>query len=111
MFLYCMRAANGIEMWGRFVYREIVPPERMVFVISFSDEDGNIVRSPFSAEWPLEILNTLTLTEHGGRTTLTLHSRPIDAIAEERAAFKAGHPSMQQGFKGTFDKLAEYLAK
>ena len=36
-FHYSMKAENGFEMWGRFAYREIVAPERIVFVSSFSD--------------------------------------------------------------------------
>jgi uncharacterized protein YndB with AHSA1/START domain len=57
-------------MWGRFVYREIVAPERIVFINSFSDEEGNITRAPFSPTWPLEVLNTLTLSEHEGKIYL-----------------------------------------
>ncbi len=110
LFHYCMRAAAGIEMWGRFVYREIAAPERLVFVNSFSDADGNIVRSPFSAEWPLEVLNTITFAEHEGATTITLRGHPIDVIDAERDAFAAAHPSLEQGFKGTLDRLDAYLA-
>jgi uncharacterized protein YndB with AHSA1/START domain len=98
-------------MWGRFVYREIVAPERIVFINSFSDEDGNITRAPFSSTWPLEVLNTLTLSEHEGKTTLTLRGGPINATEEERKTFEAGFDSMRQGFTGTFDQLADYLAK
>jgi uncharacterized protein YndB with AHSA1/START domain len=53
-FHYCMEAPNGEEMWGKFVYREIVAPERIVFVSSFSDEDGEVTRHPLSPDWPLE---------------------------------------------------------
>src|SRR5438093_9576996 len=42
IFHYCLESASGAEMWGKFVYREILRPERLVFVSSFSDEDGNI---------------------------------------------------------------------
>lgn len=51
-FHYCLRSADGKEMWGKFVYREIVAPERIVLVNSFSDENGNLTRHPFSASWP-----------------------------------------------------------
>ena len=111
VFHYCMRAPNGGEMWGTFVYREIVAPERIVFVNSFSDADGGLTRHPLSPSWPLEVLNTLMLTEHGGKTTLKLQGGPINATEEERATFEAGHTSMQQGFGGTFDQLAAYLAE
>src|SRR5258708_172951 len=58
VFHYCMRSPDGHEMWGKFVYREITPPERLVFVNSFADEAGNPVRHPLSATWPLEVLST-----------------------------------------------------
>ena len=64
VFHYRMRSPAGQEMWGKWVYREIAPPERLVFVQSFSDEAGNTVRAPFSAEWPLEVLSTVTFAEH-----------------------------------------------
>jgi uncharacterized protein YndB with AHSA1/START domain len=110
LFHYCMTSPDGLEMWGVFVYREIVAPERIVFVSSFSDETGEPVRSPFSPTWPLEILNILTLTEHEGKTTLTLRGGPLNATEAERATFEAAHDSVRQGFTGTLDRLAAYLA-
>src|SRR5580658_7655367 len=105
-----MRSPDGQEMWGKFVCREIAAPERMVFVNSFSDETGGTTRAPFAATWPLEVLNTLTLAESGGRTTLTLRGAPVNATDEERATFAAARKSMQQGFAGTFEQLDAYLA-
>src|SRR5205085_4388835 len=61
VFHYSMRSPGGNDMWGKFVYREVVAPERLVFVNSFSDAEGNLTRNPFSPSWPLEILNTWTL--------------------------------------------------
>jgi uncharacterized protein YndB with AHSA1/START domain len=111
IFHYSMRSPDGHEMWGKFVYREIVVPEKIVFINSFSDEEGNTVRAPFSPTWPLEVLNTLTLSENEGKTTLTLRGGPINATEEERKTYEAGFESMKQGFGGTFDQLADYLAK
>jgi uncharacterized protein YndB with AHSA1/START domain len=110
MFLYSMKTGSQ-EMWGRFIYREIVRPERMVFVTSFSDPDGNVTRAPFfDGKWPLEVLNTVTFTENGRKTVLDLRGAPIDPTPEESAAFAANAASMQAGFGGTFDKLEAYLA-
>ena len=110
LFVYAMGFGPGQEMGGRFAYREIVAPERLVFVNSFTDAEGNIARAPFSATWPLEVLNVLTLTEQGGKTTLDLRGGPINAIDEERATFDGMRGSMQQGFTGTFDQLEAYLS-
>ena len=97
-------------MRGKFVYREIVAPERLVFVVSFTDEEGNLKRHPMSPTWPLEVFNTTTLTEQDGKTTQTIHGVPINATEEEPKTFEAGRDSMKQGFKGTLDQLAPYLA-
>jgi uncharacterized protein YndB with AHSA1/START domain len=111
IFLYSMKMPNGPDMWGKFVYREIVAPERLAFVNSFSDENGNITRHPFSPTWPLEILNTLTLLEHEGRTTLSLRGMPINATEEERKTFEDSFVSLEKGFAGTLDQLGDYLRK
>ncbi|NEW05657.1 SRPBCC domain-containing protein [Paenibacillus sp. SYP-B3998] len=111
VFHYSQRSPEGHEMWGKFTYREIVEPEKLVFMISFSDEEGNTVRAPFSPTWPLEILNTLTLTENEGKTTITMRGAPLSPTEDELNTFKAAHDMVQKGFSGTFDQLDDYLAK
>jgi len=110
-FHYAMRAPDGHTMWGRFVYHEIQAPERMVFVSSFTDEGGVITRASFSPTWPLEILNVVTFTESSGKTTVMLRGGPVNASEEERATFWNSQDSVEQGFVGTFDQLAAYLAE
>ena len=106
-----MEAPNGEEMWGKFVYREIAAPERIVLVNSFSDEDGGLTRHPLSPNWPLEMLSTITFAEQDGRTTVTVRWVPLNASDTERKTFEDGRASMQQGWSGTLDQLADYLAK
>lgn len=111
IFHYSMQTPDGRQMWGKFVFREVAGPGKLVFVNSFSDLQGNTVRAPFNELFPLEILNIVTFTEQGGQTTLTLRGGPIQAAEEEVQFFHSMHPSMQQGFGGTFAQLDEYLAK
>src|SRR5438128_629430 len=67
---YGMRTPDGKEMWGKWVYREVAKPERMVFVNSFSDKEGGITRHPMAQNWPLEMLTTITFAEQQkGKTT------------------------------------------
>jgi len=110
IFHYYMESPMG-KMWGRFYYLEIVEPERIVFTTSFSDKDGDITRAPFSNDFPLEIMNTLTLHEHEGKTTLILKGKPKNATEAEFNFFTNMFSGMQQGFGGTFDQLDEYLSK
>ena len=109
-FHYGLRSPDGHEMWGKFVYREITAPERMVFLVSFSDPRGGTIRHPWSATWPLETLNTLTLSADSDRTLITIESEPYHATEEERRTFESGRECMRMGFTGTLDQLAAYLA-
>ncbi|MDH8495175.1 SRPBCC domain-containing protein, partial [Klebsiella pneumoniae] len=65
-----MQAPDGSEMWGRWVFREIVKPERLVFVSSFSDKDGGLSRHPMAPTRPIEMLGTATFIDKGGKTLL-----------------------------------------
>ncbi|HEY6280288.1 MAG TPA: SRPBCC domain-containing protein [Burkholderiales bacterium] len=111
VFHYGMRAPDGSDMWGKFVYREIVAPERLVFIVSFSDPKGGMTRHPWSPNWPLETLSTVTFTEQGGKTKITVQWVPHSATELERKTFEDGRQGMQQGWTGTFDQFAEYLAR
>jgi uncharacterized protein YndB with AHSA1/START domain len=110
-FLYCLQSADGYEMWGKWVYREITPPERLVTISSFTDAQGSPIRHPVEPHWPLEMLGTMTLAEHEGKTTVTVQALPHNATDEESKTFFDGRDGMAEGFTGTFDKLAAYLAK
>ena len=109
-FLYGMRSAEGYEMFGKFTYLELNAPGRTVSLLSFSDRDGVPVRHPMAPHWPLETLNTMTLSEENGMTTLTLSSTPHHANQLECDTFLQGHASMVQGFSGTFNQLESYLS-
>lgn len=108
---YGMRTPDGKEMWGKFVYREITPPERLVFVNSFSDEKGSLTRHPLAPSWPIEMLSTFSFVEAGGKATFTVTWTPLNPTPEERATFDAGHDGMKQGWTGTMEQLAAYLAR
>ncbi len=92
---FVWRSPEGKDMGMGGVYREIMPPERIVTTEAF-DED-----------WTGgETLNTLVLTEQGGRTTLT--NTVLYSSREARdGALKTG---MEQGVAASYDRLAELLA-
>ncbi len=107
-FRYAMKSEAG-EMFGKFVYREVVEPERLVYVVSFTDDAFAPVRHPMSATWPLRVVAINALVEHGRRTVFFGRSMPAFATPEERQTFRAGHESMVRGFKGAHDHLDRYL--
>ncbi len=82
-----MRAPDGMEhgMGGEF--REIVPPERLVFSCGALDPAGKML---------FEFLHTATFTEQNGQTKLTLHSRVLRTTPEANRyipGFEAGMTS------------------
>jgi uncharacterized protein YndB with AHSA1/START domain len=111
MYHYGMKAPGGKMMWGRFKFLEIIKPERIVFINSFADKEGNIIPAPFLSDFPLEVKNIITFTEHDGKTTLTLKGAPINATEKQQKTFYDMHSGMQQGFGGTFDQLEKYISK
>jgi uncharacterized protein YndB with AHSA1/START domain len=93
MFHYGMGTPDGHTMWGKWIIREVTPPERLVFVNSFSDEAGGTTRHPFSAEWPLELLSTVTFAEKEAGALLTIEWLPLNATDAECQTFDAGRES------------------
>src|SRR5262249_31412047 len=57
-FHYGMALPEGGNMWGKWVFQTIRPPEELVFVVTFADETGTkVIRHPWNATWPLEMLS------------------------------------------------------
>jgi uncharacterized protein YndB with AHSA1/START domain len=107
-----MRSPGGQVMWAKFVFREIVPQQRLVWEHSFSDEAGGLTRHLLAPTWPLKLLTTVTFDEPlRGQTGVTLRWSPLDATPEEQATFDAAHDGMRGGWGGSFDQLVAYLAR
>jgi len=110
MFHYGMSSPDGSEMWGRFVYKEIIPISKLVFVVSFSDKNGGVTRHPMAPTWPAEMMNYAEFSEENGKTTVKLTGYPINCTEDEARLFYDSFAGMQGGFNGTFDQLDQYLA-
>ena len=92
---FVLRGTDGTKMGLGGVYREIVPPERIVNTELF-DED-----------WTGgETQHTTVLTEEGGKTTLTSTVRYSSQEARD-AALKSG---MLRGVRASYDRLEALLA-
>ncbi|HEV2454367.1 MAG TPA: SRPBCC domain-containing protein [Verrucomicrobiae bacterium] len=107
----CIRTPDGREMWGKFVYREITEPERLVYAQHFSDRAGGVTRHPMVPSWPLQMLTTVALVEQNGKTTVTVNWAPVNPTDEETKTFDSAHEGMNQGWGGSFDQLADFLAQ
>lgn len=107
-----IKSFEGYKMWGRFVYQEIEPPVRLVFINSFSNADGGIARHPIVPTWPMETLATLTLDEEpGGKTKLTVRWAPHNANDIERKTFDTSHVGLKATWNGIFDRLTSHMKK
>ena len=93
-FKTCMRAPDGTDHWLSGTYKEIAPPERLVFSHRWLNEKG---------EHEHETVVTITLREQDGKTQLTLHQAFFLSEASRDGHF--------EGWTETLDNLAEYLAK
>jgi uncharacterized protein YndB with AHSA1/START domain len=91
---FVWRSADGRELRMDGVYREVSPPERMVFT------------EAWGGDWPLT-LNTVVLAEEDGRTRLTYTVQYVSTGARA-AAFSTG---MSEGMSQSLDRLAAYLAE
>lgn len=103
-YLYAMRSPEGQDFWNTGVYREIAPMERLVFTDSFADAEGNVVPAStygMSADWPRELLVTVTFEEHGGGTKVTLREAGIPAGETLDMA--------EAGWNESLDRLARVL--
>lgn len=88
-----MRSPEGSDHRLRGVYREIVPPERLVFTHAWIEEDGT--PGP-------ETIVTVTLAERNARTEMTFHQGNFASVAS-----RDGHA---QGWSSCFERLAVLLS-
>jgi len=59
----CIRSPDGHDCWRKGVYREIVPPERIVYTLAIADEKGSLVEPAdvgMDPDWPGEASVTVT---------------------------------------------------
>jgi len=108
---YGLETPDGKPMWGKWEFREIAAPERIVLIQSFSDENGGLARHPMAPDWPQFMLSTMTFAAQGNKTKFTLTWTPHKATEVERRTFDAGRASMEMGWGGTMEQLIAYLAK
>jgi uncharacterized protein YndB with AHSA1/START domain len=92
---YVWRDTGGNEMGMGGIFREIVPPERIV------------TTEKFDQPWyPGEAVGTVALVEQDGKTTLT-QTITYESRATRDAVLKS---PMEQGLGASYDRLAKLLS-
>ena len=84
-----MRDQEGLPIELTTTYRELVPPERIVFEHQWAGDPPTLV--------------TVLFTDEGGNTRVTLH-QGVFASREMRE-------SHEQGWRSTLDNLADYASR
>jgi uncharacterized protein YndB with AHSA1/START domain len=91
-FRICMRSPEGVDHWLQGVYREVIKPARLVFTHAWLDAQGNT--GP-------ETLVTITFTELGGKTELTLRQTGFQSAGS--------HDGHRGGWISTLDRMDAYI--
>ncbi len=84
---------DGRALWQRGVFREVVPPQKLVFTFAWEDD---------SHHGP-ETVVTVTFAQEGGRTKMTMWQTPFESESN-----RDGHGF---GWNSTFNRLEEHLAE
>jgi uncharacterized protein YndB with AHSA1/START domain len=93
-----MHGPDGNDYPMKGIFREVAPPERLVFTNIAIDNDGNHL---------LEGETTVILEAQGNKTKMTLHTyaKGLVPIAPKMLG------GMEQGWNQSFDKLSELMTK
>lgn len=105
-FVWVMRDPDGKDYYTVGEYREIDPPNRLVYTDSFGDAEGNVV-SPtvygMGDDFPVTTIVTVTFEDLGGRTRLR--------IASDKAVPGDMWAMASSGWNSSLDKLAGVVTK
>jgi uncharacterized protein YndB with AHSA1/START domain len=89
-----MKGSDGVELNLGGVYREVVPPERLVFTHAWQDANGR--SSP-------ETVVTVVLIDRGDKTEMNFRQTGFDSVGA-----RDGHAG---GWGSSFDRLAELVSE
>jgi uncharacterized protein YndB with AHSA1/START domain len=97
VWLFVNHGPDGVDYENKIVYREIVKPERLVYIRGGGE--GN--RLP-----PFEV--TVTFDEQGTQTRLTMRTLFESGAERDRVVKEYG---ASEGARQTLERLAQYLAQ
>ena len=93
---FIMHGPDGMDYKNRIVFREVVPPGRLVYT---HDDDGEGASGAF--------LTTVTFVDVSGKTGVTMRSQFASKAERDRVVEEFG---AIEGGKQTLARLAEYLS-
>jgi len=93
-----MKAPDGVVYPMKGEFKEIIRPEKIVFVSGALDNNGNTI---------FEVMNTVTFEEDGKNTKLTLHA-VVDNVSDEAKPYVGG---MDEGWSQSLVRLEKLITK
>ncbi|HSZ85160.1 MAG TPA: SRPBCC domain-containing protein [Puia sp.] len=93
-----MTSPDGTVYPMNGMFKEIIKPERIVFISGALDKNGNQI---------FEVLNTVTFANENGKTKLTLHA-VVEDINDIARPYIDG---MNQGWNQSIDRLDAFVTK
>lgn len=102
----CIHDPQHGDCWIVGTYLEILPSEKLVFTMQLSNENGDRTdasEAGKSADWPAEILTTVTFEPIGNKTKTTIHQTVSEEEAKKTGAY--------QSWIKMFNKLNKHLTQ
>lgn len=103
VFRYSMKSPEGFQQWVKCTYEEVIPPTKLSFMETITDEEGNPVPPSHFGMPGDEIkhhLTELVLEQDGNTTKLTMYMDYGDEQSNQYA---------QGGWKGMLENLDTVL--
>jgi uncharacterized protein YndB with AHSA1/START domain len=94
-FHFKVELPDGVVVWGKSIYKEIVTEERLVLLDYYSNEEGDLTDTP---ELPRSLI-TLLFESEGEKTKLTVRHEHIGIGIHTIAQYT-------EGWNGSLDRLA-----
>lgn len=102
-FLFSMQAPDGKTSWNTGKYTEVIPQQKIVSMMSFADEAGNVVPAEhyqIPGKWPNEVKITAEFKSVDGKTRVIVTEEGIPMVMYVFA---------KMGWEQQFDKFETLL--
>ena len=80
------------DCWIKGTYLEVSAPQKLVFSMALSDEEGNFMSSAMagkSDEWPEHQITTVTFEPIGEQTKVSIHQTVLEEEAKKTGAYQS----------------------
>jgi uncharacterized protein YndB with AHSA1/START domain len=115
---FCTRFDDGREIWLRGRFREVREPDRLVFPLWFTDEQGRPAAHPMYEDWPLDatFVTTVAFEDIGppGKSLgakIVVHQAVRPSSAARHPNLRAEREIAKQGWVESLDRLADLLVE